>query len=121
MGLILVSDDEASSTQKTKGGKDGTDRYSYWHDEWPARPAPTQQRRWWRRHVADHDGAARAPCLQGPQGPGRSSCISWRYGPANATRRHSECRHSGWWAGRYPWRTVWRQAREHAKWQRGKA
>src|SRR5215475_13384161 len=52
---------KARHQTSTQGGRHGTGGYSHWHDEWPARPAPTQQRRW--RYVADHVGAAGAPRL----------------------------------------------------------
>src|SRR5262249_59961008 len=69
-----------------KGGRDGIAGYSYRYDEWAARPAPTEQRRWRRWHVADHDGAARATCLQGAQGPGRAGCACRRTWPTTCAR-----------------------------------
>jgi uncharacterized membrane protein YeaQ/YmgE (transglycosylase-associated protein family) len=65
-----------------EGGTDGLDGHSQWHAAWPARSAPARKQQQWRwRNVADHDGAARTPRLQGAQ----------RQELPRLPRRHDRC------------------------------
>jgi uncharacterized protein YidB (DUF937 family) len=94
--LILVFGRRSKLEAHTKGGRDGTAGYSYRYDAWPSRPAPASQRQW-RRHVADHDGAVGAACLQGIEGQERPSGSSRRHEPTGTITagQHYECRQPG--------------------------